>query len=140
MKSKISVPTIPLDEAVDRVTRFRNQLVKNVPETNIPRAVFIPISDLLAIVNQYVTLGADGADINELSGVRAYFAVKESDMDLPDDVTAVIVPVDKQNNDIIYKTSGDVLKSGDDNDDTEIYDFTQPCPSFCDTRSPLYIP
>jgi hypothetical protein len=135
MKSRINVPTIPVDEAVDRVTRFRDQLIVQVPESNIPRAVFIPINDLLAIIDSYNALGADGADVNKLSGVRAYFAVKETDADLPDDVTAVIVPVDKDGKDIIYQ---DGNGSGED-EKTEIYDFTQPCPSVCDPSSPLYI-
>jgi hypothetical protein len=136
MNSKVSVPTIPVDEAVDRVTRFRDQLIVQVPESNIPRAVFIPISDLLAIINSYNVVGADGADINKLSGVRAYFAVKETDVDLPDDITAVIVPVDRAGNDIIYQNGNG--NGGDEK--TEIYDFTQPCPSVCDPSSPLYIP
>lgn len=137
MKSKINVPTISVDDAVDRVKRFRDQLAKQVPENNIPRAIFIPISDLLAIVNSYDILRADGTTLNELQGVRAYFAVKESDMDLDDDVTAVIVPVDKNGDDIIYKNPGSGLGGEDEN--TEIYDFTQPCPSFCDPNSPLYV-
>lgn len=137
MKSKINVPTISVTDAVERVTRFRDQLLKQVPEVNIPRAVFIPISDLLAIVNSFDILRADGTTINELSGVRAYFAVKEADMDLDDDITAVIVPVDKNDKDIIYKNQG--VGMGDDDDDTEIYDFTQPCPNFCDPTSPLFV-
>ncbi|RWU10761.1 hypothetical protein [Pedobacter chitinilyticus] len=139
MKSKINVPTISVNDAVDRVTRFRDQLAKQVPETNIPRAVFIPISDLLAIINSYDILRADGTTINELQGVRAYFAVKEDDMNLDDDITAVIVPVDKDGADIIYKTPGNG-GLGDDDDDTEIYDFTQPCPDKCDPKSPLFVP
>ncbi len=138
MKSKINVPTISVNEAVDRVTRFRDQLAKQVPENNIPRAIFIPISDLLAIINSYDIFRADGTTLNELQGVRAYFAVKESDMDLPDDVTAVIVPVDKEGKDVIYKSKG--VGMGDDDDDTEIYDFTQPCPDKCDPTSPLFAP
>ncbi len=138
MKSKINVPTISVNDAVDRVKRFRDQLASQVPENNIPRAIFIPISDLLAIINSYDILRADGTTLNELQGVRAYFAVKESDMDLDDDITAVIVPVGKNGEDIIYKDKGNG-GVGEDDDSTEIYDFTQPCPDKCDTRSPLYI-
>lgn len=135
MKSKISVPTISVDEAVDRVTRFYDQLIVQVPESNIPRAVFIPMGDLLAIINSHIIIGADGTSINELSGIRAYFAVKETDMDLADDITAVIVPVDKAGKDIIYKEG---VGSGED-EKTEIYDFTKPCPDSCDFTSPLYV-
>jgi hypothetical protein len=137
MKSKISVPTVPLQEAVDRVTRFRNQLIEKVPEANIPRAVFIPIADLMAIIHKFQALDEHGNIMNSLTGVRAYFAVKESDMDLPDDITALIVPVDLNDKDIVPHNNVD---SEFDDDDSDIYDFTQPCPSVCDTTSPLFIP
>jgi hypothetical protein len=136
MKSKISVPTIPVSEAVDRVKRFRDQLINQVPEANIPRAVFIPIDDLLAIINNYDAVDANGVEINSLSGVRAYFAVKDTDMDLADDITAVIVPVDKLGKDIVQQGKGD--GEGDD-EPSSIYDFTQPCPDKCDPTSPLFI-
>ncbi len=135
MKSKINVPTVPLKEAVDRVTRFRNQLIGKVPEANIPRAVFIPIADLMAIIDKYQNLDENGAITDTLTGVRAYFAVKEGDEDLPDDVTALIVPVDLKGSDVI--TAKGVGSEGED--DSDIYDFTRPCPAECDTNSPLFI-
>lgn len=131
----INVPTIPLNDAILRVTRFREQLIDQVPEANIPRAILIPINDLLAIVEKYSTVNEKGQIVCSLSGVRAYFAVKVSDMALPDDVTALIVPVTKAGSDIV--TSPSLLTDGED--DSEIYDFTVPCPSECDTESPLYI-
>lgn len=134
MKSRITVPTVPLQEAIDRVTRFRDQLINQVPETNIPRAVFIPIADLMAIIEKFQDLDDHGNIRNSLTGVRAYFAVKEGDQDLPDDVTALIVPVDLVGNDIVAHTTGVAGV-----EDSDIYDFTQPCPSKCDTSSPLYI-
>lgn len=137
MKSKINVPTVPLQEAIDRVTRFRDQLINQVPEANIPRAVFIPIADLMAIIDKFQDLDEHGNIRNSLTGVRAYFAVKESDQDLPDDVTALIVPVDLKGGDIVTQTDG---VGEDEEDDSDIYDFTQPCPSQCDTTSPLYVP
>ncbi|MGV3547518.1 MAG: hypothetical protein ACO1N4_10685 [Pedobacter sp.] len=137
MKSKINVPTVPLQEAVDRVTRFRNQLIDKVPQANIPRAVFIPIADLMAIIEKFQSLDDHGNIRNSLTGVRAYFAVKEGDEDLQDDVTALIVPVDLGGSDIVAHTNG---LGGDEEDDSDIYDFTQPCPSKCDEESPLFIP
>lgn len=130
----INVPTIPLSEAIDRVTRFRDQLINQVPDTNIPRAILIPIDDLLAIVEKYATIDPDGNITSSLRGVRAYFAVKEGDQALPDDVTALIVPVDKAGNDII--TYPNTLQG---TDDSEIYDFTKPCPDVCDPESPLFV-
>lgn len=133
MKSAIDTPTIPLPEAQARIERYRAQMSAYVPQENMPRAILIPIDDLLAIVKQYETVDGEGNITNTLRGVRAYFAVKATDQALPDDITALIVPVDLQGNDIIVnpgKASG--------TDDTEIYDFTKPCPTECDTTSPLY--
>lgn len=139
MKSKINVPnvpTVPLQEAIERVTRFRNQLIDKVPEMNIPRAVFIPIADLMAIIDKFQSLDDHGNIRNSLTGVRAYFAVKATDQELPDDITALIVPVDLAGADIVAHTNG---VKGDDEDDSDIYDFTQPCPDKCDPGSPLFI-
>ncbi|RZK81678.1 MAG: hypothetical protein EOO92_04535 [Pedobacter sp.] len=135
MKSKINVPTVPLEEAVARVTRFRDQLIKQVPEANIPRAVFIPIADLMAIIDKFQDLDEHGNIRNSLTGVRAYFAVKDTDQDLPDDVTALIVPVDLAGADIVAHSTG--VKG--EEDDSDIYDFTQPCPTVCDEESPLFV-
>ncbi len=138
MKSQITVPTVPLLEAKKRVARFRAQLASSVPENNIPRAILIPIADILAIVDKYQTLTPQGDITVALKGVRAYFAVNEDDKDLPDDITALIVPVDLKGNDIIYTPDG-LLGNGDDDPSTEIYDFTTPCPTECDVNSPLYV-
>ena len=134
----ISVPTIPLNDAIARVTLFREQMVKSeaVPESNIPRAILIPINDLMAIVEKYSTINEDGTITSSLKGVRAYFAIKATDMDLPDDVTALIVPVDLKGDDIITTPASSIGIGLE----TEIYDFTVPCPTECDTDSPLYIP
>lgn len=132
---RINVPTIPLNDAIERVTLFREQLIDQVPEANIPRAILIPIQDLLAIVEKYTTVNEKGQTVSSLSGVRAYFAVKATDKDLPNDVTALIVPVTKTGSDIV--TSPSLVNDGED--DSEIYDFTLPCPTQCDPESPLYI-
>jgi hypothetical protein len=133
----INTPTIPVNMAKARVKRFREQLIDQVPEANIPRAILIPIDDLMAIVEKYTIVDAEGNTHNTLSGVRAYFAVKVTDQDLDDDVTALIVAVDKQGKDIINTSKG---LSGEDDEDSEIYDFTKPCPDVCDPESPLYVP
>lgn len=134
MKSQINTPTIPLRDAQARIERYRAQMSAYVPAENMPRAILIPIDDLLAIIKQYETVDDLGNITNTLRGVRAYFAVKASDQALPDDITALIVPVDLQGNDIVMAPEGGVGGT----DDTEIYDFTKPCPTECDTKSPLY--
>ncbi|MEJ5996390.1 hypothetical protein WG904_18320 [Pedobacter sp. Du54] len=135
----INVPTIPVDEAIGRVTRFREKMIKSgaIPESNIPRAVLIPIDDLLAIIQKYTTVDDDGNVRSTLTGVRTYFAIKANDQDLPDEVTALVVAVDKEGNDLINTTAVGLGEGGDGSD---IYDFTKPCPSECDPESPLFVP
>ncbi len=135
----INVPTIPVEDAIARVTLFREKMVKSsaIPESNIPRAILIPIEDLLAIVQKYATVDAEGNVSSSIIGVRTYFAIKATDQDLPDEVTSLVVPVDLEGKDIITTKTGVGLGEGED---TGIYDFTKPCPDQCDPESPLYIP
>ncbi|MBB2144299.1 hypothetical protein GM921_02265 [Pedobacter sp. LMG 31464] len=133
----ISVPTIPLNDAIIRVTRFRDELVKQVPEMNIPRAILIPIYDLMAIVEKYTSVDDNGNITYSIEGVRAYFDIKITDELLPNDITALVVPVDLKGNDIITNS---ITGLGNPGDDSEIYDFTKPCPDQCDPESPLYVP
>lgn len=135
----INVPTIPLDEAVARVTRFREKMIKSgaIPESDIPRAILIPIDDLLAIIQKYTTVDDEGNVRSTLTGVRTYFAIKATDVNQPDEVTALVVAVDKEGNDLINTTVGVGL--GEEGG-SEIYDFTKPCPSECDPESPLFVP
>lgn len=136
MKQKLNIPTVSVPEGKARVERFRRQLSGSMPESNIPRAILIPIADILQIIDKYQYIDEDGVTRNELRGVRAYFAVKQGDQDLPDDVTALIVPVDLKGNDIVRDPDlGDAEDS-----ETEIYDFTKPCPDICDPESPLFVP
>lgn len=132
----INVPTIPLHAAQSRVKRFRKQMIDaKVPNENIPRAILIPIDDLMAIIEKYSTIEENGDVKSTLKGVRAYFAVKVTDQELPDDVTALIVAVDKSGKDIIPTSEAITAENG-----SEIYDFTKPCPTECDPSSPLYVP
>jgi len=138
--SPINVPTIPINEAIARVTRFREKMVKSaaIPESNIPRAILIPIHDLLAIIQKYTTVDDEGNVRSSLKGVRTYFAIKATDQDLPDEVTALVVAVDLKGNDLI--NTGNGVGAGGDEEESEIYDFTKPCPDVCDKESPLYVP
>lgn len=133
---QIKVPTIPVKDAQIRVENFRHQFKASVPQDTIPRAILIPIEDLMAIVEKYSSVNGNGDITNELSGVRAYFAVKETDKALPNDITALIVPVDLKGKDLISNPDG----LGAPNGDTGIYDFTKPCPDLCDPESPLFVP
>ncbi|RZK41406.1 MAG: hypothetical protein EOO90_11455 [Pedobacter sp.] len=132
----INVPTVPLKHAQLSISRFRDRLVKSAvfPVESLPKAILIPIEDLQAIMQKYNTVTDNGDVVTAIQGVRAYFAIKETDKALPDPITALIVPVDLDGNDIIYNG----VQLGEDDPETEIYDFTKPCPDSCDPDSPLY--
>lgn len=136
----INVPTIPLEDAIARVTLFREKMLKSaaVPEDSVPRAILIPIDDLLAIIQKYVTVDDEGNVRSNLKGVRTYFAIKPTDHDLPDEVTALVVAVDLKGKDLI--NTGNGVGVGPDEEETDIYDFTAPCPTECDPESPLFVP
>jgi hypothetical protein len=131
----INVPNIPVDIAKSRVARFRAEITEQIPAIKAPRAILIPINDLMAIVDKYSTVDENGNIRHTLKGVRAYFAVKRDEVASEDNVTALIVAVDKEGNDLINTTDG----LAEEEDGSGIYDFTLPCPTECDVDSPLYI-
>lgn len=95
--------------AIDWITAWRNAPVTTV------KAFFIPKSDLLDLMNDSNCIGA-----------RAYLAFGTPDSSAAE---AKLVLVDVE---------GDITKGGTDNLSLGIYDFTQPCPSTCDSNSPLF--
>ncbi len=123
--------TISLELALSRVSRFRERLVEVLPDSQIPRAILIPIEDLLEIVDRY--RDPNDEHKHKIKGVRAYLSIKEdvSPVVKQNEVIALIVPVTHDGKDIIFDPVND--------DETEIYDFTGPCPSECDESSPLFI-
>ncbi len=115
--------TIPLNEAVERVTHFRNRMLGYMPAPDVPRAVLIPVEALQEIMTRYG---------NDMNGIRTYFSIEGGPEQTA--VTVVVVAVDQQGKDIIAQS-----KSEGEDDDSDIYNFTGPCPSECDTTSPLFI-
>jgi hypothetical protein len=130
--------TISLAEAVTRVTRFRNYFLQFLPQSTCPRAIEIPFEAIVDIVNKYHSVDSEGNVTNDLEGIRLYLSIDETDPTKPQYVTGVVVPVGLDGHDIIYPNN--VARGEGDDDDTEIYDFTVPCPSECDIESPLVVP
>ena len=123
--------TIPVEEAVTRTTQWRNlyQETMQCPDEEILRAFFIPIEDILEIYHYYRTHSVN------ISGVRGYLAYNPTEPISPGvfNTDFVLCPVDLEGNDIVTAPPALGLGSG-----STVYDFTQPCPTYCDTESVLY--
>jgi hypothetical protein len=112
--------TIGREMAISMTSKWRNYLGKATGENF--RGFLIPfadIQDLMEIHKEANIMGVRGymslADENNLSSLRF-----------------ILVPVDSNGKDML-----DMQLEGDEVQST-IYDFTQPCPAFCDMSSPLY--
>jgi hypothetical protein len=115
--------TIGLEMAVNMTTNWRNYLGKAMGENF--RGFLIPFADIQNIMEIHKD--------KDLMGVRGYMSL--ADENTLSSVRFILVPVDSDGKDIV-----DMHVVGDADDDTQstIYDFTQPCPAFCDMKSPLY--
>ena len=83
------------------------------PDSQV-KAFLIPIDDLTNLMTDQNCIG-----------VRAYLAYGSQDG----------TPESKL---VLVDVEGDISRGGTDNLSYGIYDFTKPCPSKCDTSSPLY--
>jgi hypothetical protein len=101
--------TICEQTAIDWITAWRNS-----PQTGV-KAFFIPKDDMSDLMLDDTCIG-----------VRAYLAYGNED-GLPAEAKLLLVDVD-----------GNINTGGTDNLANGIFDFTSPCPNFCDVTSPLY--
>jgi hypothetical protein len=136
-KSTDPTTTIPVALAVTRVKRWL-QIVGAMPgfETkhdSIPRAIFISFDDIKQLEADYPP--------DTLKGIRLYFGVAGEDQPTGpsvEDLRGMIVPVLKTDKPGQHK---DLIESDEANpNNTSIYDFTTPCPKYCDVNSELYVP
>lgn len=84
------------------------------PDSQV-KAFFIPKEDLTDLMQD-----------SNCTGVRAYLAFGNEDGGAPESKV------------LLVDVEGDIAKGGTDNLTNGIYDFTKPCPSYCDVTSPLY--
>lgn len=101
--------TIDLTTAIAWITAWRQS-----PKTGI-KAFFIPKDDMSDLMLDESCIG-----------VRAYLAYGNQE-GLPAEAKLLLVDVD-----------GNLSDGGTDNLTNGIFDFTSPCPTFCDVTSPLY--
>lgn len=129
--------TISLETAQEETTRWRRFLAvesKDFKMDTINRGAFIPFEDLFELKRLH--------DKNhDIIGVRAYFALDEIQKDGTPlhHVKLILVPVKKGG-----RCGKDIVEVSIDSNDSKsremssIYDFTMPCPDYCDETSALF--
>ncbi|MGZ3753653.1 MAG: hypothetical protein ACXVAY_01770 [Mucilaginibacter sp.] len=136
---------IPVDLAIAKTAYWRQFIADACPtvaEENLPKGVYISKNDITAMANY---CNAD----DSILGVRAYFTLESDHRLVPDSSNVKFVMVLVKNSpahfngqDLMYIPAGAGMKElspdGGGMDDSNVYDFTQPCPDNCDPTSPLY--
>ena len=126
MSSRILARTVPLNVAeagTDNWRQFYKFSTRTADSTQIFRGFHIPVADLRTLLEE----------AGDIDAVRAYFALENPYNPL--------VPGPAQANDIhIYlvpvKDNVDICEDPEGN--SNVCDFTTPCPKICDTSSPLF--
>lgn len=106
-------------------------------QDQIPRALYIPFEDIEQLqIDCKKYYGED-----KIKGFRVYFGLageNESKESSIEDFRGLIVPVlevhPSRHKDAIYQSLDER-----DPEKTSIYDFTAPCPKYCDNNSELYL-
>ena len=147
MSNPLLEPTkviIPVDVAIAKTTHWRNFMGHNFPEADtkaLPKAVYISKADI-----QDMAAYCEADD--SLLGVRAYFtlenAFKEGEQNEVKFIMVLVkdTPGYFNGQDMLYIPAGAGMEAlspdGGDVDDSNVYDFTRPCPDCCDPSSPLF--
>ena len=141
MSSKNQLPKetkviISVPEAIEKTTNWRNFMEAKTADTKrIPKAVYISKEDITDMAKQ---CAAD----DTIAGVRAYFTLdSEAAEEVKNIVTFVMVLVRESDtkpfgDDVLYVENNGV--GGNVGGDSNVYDYTKPCPDFCDPDSPLF--
>ncbi|GAB3903925.1 hypothetical protein [Mucilaginibacter boryungensis] len=135
---------IPVDAAIAKTTHWRNFMAENFPETDVkalPKAVYISKSDI-----QDMARYCEADD--SILGVRAYFTLenefKEGEKNEVKFIMVLVkdTPGYYNGQDLLYIPPGLGMEAlspdGGELDDSNVYDFTRPCPDCCDLTSPLF--
>jgi len=113
------------------------------------KAFLVPAEDLTAVLKEMNILVQNPSgdyilDESKLvdNGVRAYMGIDTTDGTGKDNGYGEKLVIVGTTYDNKTKVHSDIIKNPLDpnNEDSGIYDFTEPCPSECDQSSPLYNP
>lgn len=135
-KNQKANPPIPLEEAIQQAKYWRDYCKQLLGGKDLPviKAFFIPLEDLL-----HVTKLAEHDSKHDVAGLRVYFRLENKDDDLSA-LKAMIVPVVNVPSEVAQEALRDwvqLTNPTDTQDDSLVYDFTKPCPTECDSYSPL---
>lgn len=151
-----NLPTLPVKVAEELTTNWRQYYAdiynKAVPEKPIDsnsemvfRGFRIPLQDLEKIVEIAKTFNSEEGNGLPISSVRAYLVKDSASTANIKDIHLVLVPVVGGKEMTPMPGAGvqpfgyDLLTPPDtETEGTYIFDFTTPCPTECDTDSPLY--
>jgi hypothetical protein len=140
MSNKLKEPTrviIPVNVAINRTKNWRNFVtdVLQIKEPRkLPKAVYISRTDIKELAAQ---CEADPT----IAGVRTYFTLENGQEErIKNEIKFVMVLVRVSETlpfgeDVLYLPGS--ARNGDSIDDSNVYDFTRPCPDCCDPTSEL---
>lgn len=148
MSNPLMDPTkviIPVDVAIAKTTYWRKFMQDSCPAANpktLPKGVYMSRSDIEDMAKY---CAAD----DSILGVRAYFTLENDHELLPEsnDVKFIMVlvkdsPDHFNGQDLLYIPEGVGMKALSPDlgalNDSNVYDFTRPCPDCCDPTSPLF--
>jgi hypothetical protein len=138
-KQQISVPPIPIDTAIKEAANWRAYCKKLIhgekgrggEDLPVIKAFFIPIADLQEVLEL-----AKNDSGKEVAGMRIYFRLEKEEDDLSN-LQAMVVPVIFEPDLLNLKDWIQLRHAAADEDPSLVFDFTKPCPTECDSMSPL---
>lgn len=104
---------------------------KDGEDLRVIKAFFIPISDLQEVLE----LAKNDSEKN-VAGMRIYFRLENEEDDL-NNLQAMVVPVIYDADFLSLKDWTQLRHSAADEESSLVFDFTKPCPTECDSSSPL---
>lgn len=133
--------TIPIEEAKEWAAKWQNQNPQHA------KAFLIPMDDIISILKEMKVLEEVPGDstytvnYNPNAGIRTYVAIDENvDPSVGSNEKLLIVGTELNDQGIHC----DIVEGGDYPKDKSItrigsgvFDFTTPCPNYCDPNSPL---
>lgn len=144
MDTEKTYTRITINEAIKKTKHWRNFIRKALDikhKHDVPKGVFISSADI-------TDLGVLCQSDPNILGVRAYFTLEKDHEKSPykNDIKFMLVPVhqsDEHENgrDWPYMGAVDAVAEPEGTkilDDSNVFDFTRPCPDSCDTTSVFY--
>jgi hypothetical protein len=141
-------PTIPLKVAIERAEAWRT-LLSNLHDSPIAGTVQGSVSSHKRLIPSQLLFRAINIRMEDIDylkmqhpdahSIRLYMSIP--DPDFPFQICGMLVPVDAQNKDMLTLASSENVTEAEmmnDATNSTVYDFTQPCPSMCNTSSPLF--